>query len=382
MTALLVVVLCVLFLGIELAVRAVNKNLEAARVRREREAVLKAPVKLDIATETPSLQRAEVPNAKARILAVDDEAIVLDSFRKILVLAGFSVDTVNTGPEALALVRQRDYDFLFTDLKMPVMEGTEVVKAVKHLRPDVDVAVITGFATIETAVETMMHGAVDYVQKPFTEEELVAFANRMYVRRQARIESQSKPAVRVVAPELVDIMASREYVVPGGMFVSTGHTWARIEDTGEVCVGIDDFARKAIGKVERVELPAPGTSVKRGEVLFVARRKDEHVRFRSPVSGTVTAVNGDVKKDARAMLESPYEHGWTCMLHPTDLTLDLANLRIGKTVVSWYQDEVTALRKANSEATDGAVRWSALEERFMGAGDAPRETTTEIVEVG
>ena len=91
---------------------------------------------------------------------------------------------------------------------------------------------------------------------------------------------------------------------------------------------------------------------------------------------------GDVKKDARAMLESPYEHGWTCMLHPTDLTLDLANLRIGKTVVSWYQDEVTALRKANSEAADGAIRWSALEERFMGAGDAPRENTTEIVEVG
>ncbi len=382
MTALLVVVLCVLFLGIELAVRAVHKRVEAARVRREREAVLKAPVQLNIASDTPSLMRVEVPNPKARIIAVDDEAIVLDSFRKILVLAGFSVDTVNTGPEALALVQSRDYDFAFTDLKMPVMEGTEVVKAVKHLRPDIDVAVITGFATIETAVETMTHGAVDYVQKPFTEEELVAFANRMYIRRKARLESQAKPSVRVVAPELVDIVATREYVVPGGMFVSGGHTWARIEDNGEVCVGIDDFARKAIGKVERAELPAPGTSVKRGDVLFVLRRKDEHVRFRSPVSGTVTAVNGDVKKDARAMLESPYEHGWACMVHPNDLTLDLAALRIGKNVITWYQDEVTALRQVIAESADGVARWSTLDEKFMAGGDAPRSTTTETIEVG
>ncbi len=381
MTALLVVVVCVLFLGIELAVRAVNKNLEAARVRREREAVLRSPVRLEFAEATPSLVRVEVPNAKARIIAVDDEAIILDTFRKILVLSGFSVDTVQTGPEALALVRARDYDFLFTDLKMPVMEGTEVVKAVKHLRPDMDVAVITGFATIETAVETMTHGACDYVQKPFTEEELVAFANRMYIRRQARLEAQAKPSVRVVAPELVDIVGAREYVVPGGMFVAPGHAWARIEDSGDVCVGIDDFARKALGRVERAELPAPGTVVKRGDVLFVLRRKEELVRFRSPVSGTVGGINGDVKKDARAMLESPYEHGWACMIHPSDLSTDLATLRIGKNVVLWYQDEVTAYRRATAESPDGIVRWATLEERFLAAGDAPAVSTTEEVEV-
>ena len=80
---------------------------------------------------------------------------VLDAFREILVLGGFSVDTVESGREVLALVRERDYDFVFTDLKMPEMDGVDVVKAVHHLRPDVDLAVITGYATVETAVETM-----------------------------------------------------------------------------------------------------------------------------------------------------------------------------------------------------------------------------------
>ena len=142
MTALLMVLLVAIFLLVDLAVRAVGRRMEAARRRRERNAVLQESVRLEFAGETRSLRRAEVPNARARILAVDDEPIVLDSFRKILVLAGFSVDTVESGPEALSLVRERHYDLVFTDLKMPGMDGLEVVRAVKHLRPDADVAVI------------------------------------------------------------------------------------------------------------------------------------------------------------------------------------------------------------------------------------------------
>ena len=161
MTALLVVLLFAGFIGVDLVVRAISRRLDAARARREREAVLRTAVQLDFARETKSLKRAQVPDARARILAVDDEAVVLDGFRKILVLQGFSVDTVESGPEALTLLREQSYEILFTDLKMPGMDGVEVVKAAKHLRPDVDVAVITGFGTIETAVETMAFGAVD-----------------------------------------------------------------------------------------------------------------------------------------------------------------------------------------------------------------------------
>jgi DNA-binding NtrC family response regulator len=112
-----------------------------------------------------------VPNPKARILCVDDEDVILDSFRKILVLDGYSVDTVNSGAEALNLIKSHHYDFVFTDLKMPEMDGVEVTKSVKYLRPDIDVIIITGYATVETAVECMKLGAMDYVQKPFTEDD-------------------------------------------------------------------------------------------------------------------------------------------------------------------------------------------------------------------
>ena len=200
----------------------------------------------------------EVSDPRARILAVDDEPVVLDSFRKILVLAGFDVDTVESGPEALGLVQRRDYDFVFTDLKMPGMDGVEVVKAVRHLRPDVDVAVITGYGTIETAVQTMQHGAVDYVQKPFTEDELLEFARKLLLRRQARLEAQREPSVRIVAPGVAESAAVHEYCVPGGAFVSDGHTWARIEPSGELRAGLDDFARKALGRARRRRAAAAG----------------------------------------------------------------------------------------------------------------------------
>src|SRR5512140_1287857 len=208
MTALLMILLVVLFVVVDVVVRSVSKKMEAARARRERAAVLETSLQLSFADEAKSLKRAEVPNARARILAVDDEPVILDSFRKILVLAGFSVDTVENGPEALTLLRARDYDFLFTDLKMPVMDGVEVVKAAKHLRPDLDVVVITGYGTIETAVETMQFGAVDYAQKPFTEEELVALAERLLIKREARLEAQSRPTVRVVAPARAETVAA------------------------------------------------------------------------------------------------------------------------------------------------------------------------------
>jgi len=101
----------------------------------EREAALSESLRLDFTREAKTLKRAEVQNPKARILCVDDEEVILGSFRKILVLDGYAVDTVETGQEALGLIRTHHYDFVFTDLKMPAMDGVEVTKAVKHLRP-------------------------------------------------------------------------------------------------------------------------------------------------------------------------------------------------------------------------------------------------------
>ena len=367
MTALLVVLMFVGFVVIDILVRRTSERMAEKRARREREAVLQTSLNLDFTHEAESLKRVEVEKPRARILAVDDEPVILDSFRKILVLAGFNVDTVESGPEALGLVQRNDYDFVFTDLKMPGMDGVEVVKGVKHLRPDVDVAVITGYATIETAVETMKFGASDYVQKPFTEEELVEFAKKLLIKREARLESQRRPTVRVVAPATAETAASHEFCVPGGAFVSEGHAWARIEPTGQVRIGLDDFARKALRAVKEVEAPQLGATVRRGEPLFVVKHQDRKVTFAAPLSGRVVRTNEALAAEPNRVIQSPYDRGWVCLVQPLDLAGELSNLRIGKPVIEWYQEEVARLKESGKAASEGmqAEDWDAFEKNFL-----------------
>ncbi len=367
MTALIVVLMFIGFVLLDLMVRAVARRTAEQRRRREREAVLKTSIRLDFTHEARSLKRVEVPAPRARILAVDDEPVVLDAFRKILVLDGFSVDTVETGPEALGLVQRRDYDFVFTDLKMPGMDGVEVVKAIHHLRPDIDMAVITGYATIESAVATMQHGAVDYVQKPFTEEELVKFARALLIKREARMESQRRPIVRLVTPAEADETAEREYCVPGGAFISPGHTWARIEPGGQVRIGLDDFVRKALGAIDHVDLPESGVAVDRGGVLFTVRRGGEAAHFCAPLGGRIVLVNPFVGREPSLVGKSPYDRGWICLIEPSDLAGQLSHLRIGQALVDWDQEEIGLLQQAGGPAEKGApaVDWRTIEERFL-----------------
>jgi ActR/RegA family two-component response regulator/glycine cleavage system H lipoate-binding protein len=361
MTALFVLAMFVGFVLLDLAVRTAREHFAARAARRQREAVLATSTRLDFSREAPSLKRVEVPHPKARLLAVDDETVVLDSLRRVLVLAGYSVDTVESGVEAMGLVRQRDYDFVFTDLKMPGMDGVEVVRAVRHVRPDVDLAVITGYGTIETAVETVREGALDYVQKPFTEDELLAFVDRLVMRRQARLEAEAQPTVRILSPAAADSLPLQQYGIPGGFFVAPTHLWLRLDAEGLARIGIDDLARKAIGSIERVQLPAAGSKVEEGAVIGRVHRGLETLELLAPVSGTVTEVNEAVHRRPSLLTESPYDRGWLCTVRPADVSAALPHLRIGRAAVDWYQEEIERMRGASGNGS-----WSALEP-FLGA---------------
>ncbi|MCW9095900.1 MAG: response regulator, partial [Ignavibacteriaceae bacterium] len=134
----------IIFVIADITIRNIAKKIQENKLKQERAEVLKESLTLDFSREAKTLKRAEVEDPKARILCVDDESVILDSFRKILVLDGYAVDTVENGKEALGILQSHSYDFVFTDLKMPEMDGVEVTKAVKHIRPDIDVIIITG----------------------------------------------------------------------------------------------------------------------------------------------------------------------------------------------------------------------------------------------
>jgi DNA-binding NtrC family response regulator len=109
---------------------------------------------------------------KIVILVIDDEAVIRDGLQRVLEGERFDVETCRSGHIALERLQQKDYGLIITDLKMPGMNGIEVLKAVKALQPDIPVIMITGYATVDTAVEAMKNGAIDYIAKPFTPDQI------------------------------------------------------------------------------------------------------------------------------------------------------------------------------------------------------------------
>lgn len=362
MVVLIIVLTVIVFFIVDFALRMTMKKMQESKLKKDRERALDIGLKLDFDDEAKSLKRVEVENHKARILAVDDEAIILDSFRKILVLAGYSIDTVEKGGEALGLIQKHDYDFVFTDLKMPEMDGVEVTKAVKHIRPDIDVVVITGYASIETAVETMKFGAMDYVQKPFTEDELIDFVNKCLIKRQDRIEKQMKPTVRLVTATTEESNSKHEFNVPAGIFVSPDHTWVNIEMNGTVRVGIDDFVRKIIDKIDKIELPMLNQKVKKGDVLFLIKRGNHSFKISSPISGKVTLINTEHLEHPEWIAIKPFELSWMCCIEPSNLSEELQSLKIGQGTVKWYREEIEKFDKIIKEIETGAQQDDSTEE--------------------
>ncbi len=370
MVVLLIVLILIISITADVLVRYVTHRIGEARLRKARAAALDLGVRLEFTAEARSLKRVVVENPRARILAVDDEAVVLDSFRKILVLAGYSIDTVETGKEALGLIQKNEYDFLFTDLKMPEMDGLEVTKAAKHLKPDLDVIMITGYGTIESAVGAMKYGALDYVQKPFTEEELIGFVGRSLIRRQARIEKQIRPKLHLVTPSTAESASQHVFNVPAGLFFAPKHTWVAIEPSGAVRIGADDFARKNLGPFDEIVLPKQGKKVGKGEALFFARKGTRTAAFRSPISGTVVSVNEDLQGQINLFHARPYETGWICTLEPSDLTGEIKDLKIGGEALNWYQKEIDrflAMTRQNASTSQNPeeAAWKSFSEAFL-----------------
>ena len=110
---------------------------------------------------------------KNKALVIDDEQIVLDSVSKILTHENYQVDVSLSGRKGLEGAIQGDYDIVLTDIRMPDIGGMRVLRDIKRAKPSLPVVIITGYATVRSAVQAMKLGAADYIEKPFTPDQLL-----------------------------------------------------------------------------------------------------------------------------------------------------------------------------------------------------------------
>jgi len=129
-------------------------------------------------------------SALKNILLVDDHKPFRDSLAKILEGEGLRVFPANDGEEALDILRNEFIHLILTDLKMPKMDGVELLQVAKTIRPEVEVILITGYGTVDTAVTAMKEGAYDYIQKPFKPREILKLVRKAIEKQSLVLENR------------------------------------------------------------------------------------------------------------------------------------------------------------------------------------------------
>lgn len=144
---------------------------------------------------------------KAKILVIDDERIIHESCARVLTVKGHSVNCAYTAQEGFAKIRESSYDLVIIDVKMPGISGMEALKKIKADNPEIEIIMITGYPTPETAVGAMKLGAFDYLPKPFTPDELITVVSKALEKKKVlnetkHLESAYKDATKAISSSL------------------------------------------------------------------------------------------------------------------------------------------------------------------------------------
>jgi DNA-binding NtrC family response regulator len=121
---------------------------------------------------------------KMKLMLVDDEERFLTTTKKLLAKKGYDVFTAASGVEALEILKQKNVHVVILDVKMPGMDGIETLKEIKRQFPLAEVIMLTGHATVESAVEGLKSGATDYLMKPTEIDDLLLKAETAFAKRQ------------------------------------------------------------------------------------------------------------------------------------------------------------------------------------------------------
>ncbi len=126
-------------------------------------------------------------NEDPKVLIVDDEERFRSTMRKLLGTRGLDAVTAGTGPEALEIMKDRSFDVAIVDVKMPEMNGVDLLAEMKEADPTIEVIIMTAYASLDTAKVILARGAYDYMLKPYVIDELVEKIGAAFDRKQARM---------------------------------------------------------------------------------------------------------------------------------------------------------------------------------------------------
>ena len=135
---------------------------------------------------------------EAKVLLVDDEEQFLDALAQRLETRGIKVDSVTSGEDAVKKVEDQNFDAIIVDLAMPGIDGIETLKRIKDKRPDLEIIMLTGHATVKSGIEAMKFGAEDFLEKPVDLNELLEKIGEAKNKRMLVVEKGHQDEVRKI----------------------------------------------------------------------------------------------------------------------------------------------------------------------------------------
>lgn len=178
---------------------------------------------------------------------------------------------------------------------------------------------------------------------------LVAFlvTDIIYRRVQAkRATVVARSASRVPIPFDLPL---EKLALPGGLFFYQGHTWAKLDPSGQVKVGVDDFVQKIIGRIDGIKPRKVGDTILQGEKLVTIQQGKRKAEFNSPVDGVIDSINEALVKNPQIIKENPYENGWIYSIKPTNLPTNIKSLSVAEDALAWLKMEVQKFREFIAE---------------------------------
>jgi len=245
---------------------------------------------------------------RADILVIDDEPVITRAVQKVCAAEGMSVDMEDGGAAGLSRLEDSSYGLIICDLMMPGVGGEQFLAEAARLGVSTPVIIATGYATLENAVASLAHGAIDFIPKPFTSEELVAA-----VRRALRCDQLRREAAGGACPA--------QYHRLGCL------SWAKAESEGSVLVGAGDLFIRSIAPLKSLELLRPGDETLQGSACAVAVSEDgDRHPVLCPVSGRIAEVNAAAAANPALLEKEPYSDGWLYRVLPASLQEELGRL--------------------------------------------------------
>jgi glycine cleavage system H lipoate-binding protein len=221
---------------------------------------------------------------------------------------------------ALTKLQQSVFRLIICDIMMPDGDGFHFLAEMRERQIEVPVIMTTGYSTLDNAVDSLYKGAIDFVPKPFTADELLSSVSRgmKYAEIQRAMKNTSRKG------EDIALM----YVPCPSTYFRLGYiTWLSLEHSGAVAVGVTDLFLKTINSLETIEIQKANHEVEQGNVCALIHSENSVVHpILSPISGRIVEAHEEVSANAAIIEKDPYFEGWVYRIIPSDLEYELKHL--------------------------------------------------------